>query len=110
MDQPLAIDAFGALAHEARIAVFRLLVQRGPDGTPAMELGRLLDLKPSTLSGHLGVLKRAGLVTTRRRHREILYAPDLGAVNALVTFLLQDCCGGDDAACVGIDVAGLCKG
>lgn len=105
MDQPLAIDAFGALAHEARLAVFRLLVQRGPGGTPAMEAGRALDLKPSTLSGHLAVLKRAGLVTTERRHREILYAPNLSAVNDLVHFLLQDCCGGDASACAGIDIA-----
>ncbi|WP_428926539.1 ArsR/SmtB family transcription factor [Marinibacterium sp. SX1] len=105
MDQTLAIDAFAALAHETRLSVFRLLVQRGPSGTPAMEVGRLLDLKPSTLSGHLSALKRAGLVTAERKHREILYAPNLGAVNGLVTFLLQDCCGGDATACAGLVVA-----
>lgn len=105
MDQTLAIDAFAALAHETRLSVFRLLVQRGPSGTPAMEVGRLLDLKPSTLSGHLSALKRAGLVTAERKHREILYAPNFGAVNGLVTFLLQDCCGGDATACAGLVVA-----
>ncbi|WP_163849125.1 ArsR/SmtB family transcription factor [Pseudooceanicola aestuarii] len=102
MDQPVAIDALSALAHDTRLAIFRLLVQRGPEGTPAMEVGRLLDLKPSTLSGHLGTLKRARLVTTERQHREVLYAPNFEAVNGLVRFLLQDCCCGDAAACAGV--------
>ncbi|MFW8595021.1 ArsR/SmtB family transcription factor [Cribrihabitans neustonicus] len=102
LDQPGAIDAFGALAHDTRLSVFRLLVQRGPAGTPAMEIGRQLGLKPSTVSGHLSVLKRAGLVTSRRNHREILYAPHFAAVNGLVRFLLQDCCGGQAAACAGL--------
>ncbi|KUP94669.1 ArsR/SmtB family transcription factor [Tritonibacter horizontis] len=102
MDQPSAIDAFGALAHDTRLEIFRLLVQRGPTGTPAMEVGRLLDIKPSTLSGHLATLKRAGLVSTERHHREIQYAPRFDAVNGLVRFLLKDCCGGDASACAGI--------
>ena len=102
MDQPSAIDAFSALAHDTRLEIFRLLVQRGPKGTPAMEVGRLLDIKPSTLSGHLATLKRAGLVSTERQHREIQYAPRFDAVNGLVRFLLQDCCGGDESACAGI--------
>jgi DNA-binding transcriptional ArsR family regulator len=102
MNQALAIDAFGALAHDTRLSVFRLLVRRGPQGTPAMEVGRMLDLKPSTLSGHLAALKRAGLVTAERNHREILYAPNFDTVNGLVTFLLRDCCGGDEMACAGI--------
>ncbi|EAQ04127.1 transcriptional regulator, ArsR family protein [Pseudooceanicola batsensis HTCC2597] len=102
MDQSYAIDAFGALAHDTRLQIFRLLVQRGPAGTPAMEVGRLLDLKPSTLSGHLATLKRAGLVQAERQHREVLYAPRLQTVNGLVRFLLEDCCGGDEAACAGL--------
>ena len=104
MDQPSAIDAFSALAHDTRLEIFRLLVQRGPKGTPAMEVGRLLDIKPSTLSGHLATLKRAGLVSTERQHREIQYAPRFDAVNGLVRFLLQDCCGGDENACADIDL------
>ena len=102
MDQPFATDAFSALAHDTRLEIFRLLVQRGPAGTPAMEVGRLLNIKPSTLSGHLATLKRAGLVSTERHHREIQYAPRFDAVNALVRFLLKDCCGGDESACAGI--------
>ncbi|SIN76676.1 ArsR/SmtB family transcription factor [Vannielia litorea] len=102
MDQPAAIDAFSALAHDTRLQIFRLLVQRGPKGTPAMEIGRLLDIKPSTLSGHLATLKRAGLVNAQRQHREIQYAPRFDAVNGLVRFLLEDCCGGDEDACAGV--------
>ena len=101
MNQTLAIDAFGALAHDTRLSIFRLLVQRGPEGTPAMEVGRLLDLKPSTVSGHLATLKRAGLVSAERHHREVQYAPRLDSVNELVRFLLEDCCGGDESACAG---------
>ncbi|MBK5924686.1 helix-turn-helix transcriptional regulator [Rhodovulum sulfidophilum] len=104
MNQSHAIDAFGALAHDTRLQIFRLLVQRGPMGTPAMEVGRLLDLKPSTLSGHLATLKRAGLVETERQHREVLYSPRFDAVNGLVRFLLEDCCGGDEDACAGLEL------
>ena len=105
MDQSFAIDAFGALAHDTRLRIFRLLVQRGPGGTPAMEVGRILDLKPSTLSGHLATLKRAGLVSTERQHREVRYAPRFDAVNGLVRFLLEDCCGGDKNACAGLTLS-----
>ena len=102
MEQPDALEAFAALAHEARLQIFRLLVQRGPEGTPAMEVGRLLELKPSTVSGHLAVLKRAGLVSAERQHRVIQYAPRFDAVNGLVRFLLEDCCDGDESACSGL--------
>jgi DNA-binding transcriptional ArsR family regulator len=102
MNQTCALLALDALSHETRLAVFRLLVQRGPDPTPAMEVGRLLDLKPSTVSGHLSALRKAGLVSTARAHREVRYAPRLEVINDLVRFLLQDCCGGDEAACAGL--------
>ncbi|WP_418595748.1 ArsR/SmtB family transcription factor [Ponticoccus sp. (in: a-proteobacteria)] len=104
MDQNDAVDAFGALAHDTRLQIFRLLVQRGPKGTPAMEVGRQLDLRPSTLSGHLATLKRAGLVQTERQHREVLYSPRFDAVNGLVRFLIEDCCGGDQGMCAGIEL------
>ncbi|MCA0920674.1 ArsR/SmtB family transcription factor [Pseudooceanicola nanhaiensis] len=99
MKQEDAIDAFSALAHETRLAVFRLLVREGPEGVPALEIARRLAVKPSTLSGHLGILKRAELVTATRRQKEILYAPNFASVDLLVRFLLQDCCGGDATAC-----------
>lgn len=99
MNDPRAIDAFAALAHETRLGVFRMLVREAPAGVPALEIARRLDARPSTLSGHLSVLRRSGLVTATRRQREILYAVDFNAVGSLVTFLLADCCGGNPETC-----------
>ncbi len=94
MDQGIAIEAFAALAQSTRMSVFRLLVRAGPESLPVGEIGRQLDIVPSTLSGHLAILKRAGLVTAERHQREIHYAADLNAVNDLIGFLLADCCEG----------------
>ncbi|MDA7424397.1 ArsR/SmtB family transcription factor [Thalassococcus lentus] len=100
MEHPQAIDMFAALAHPTRLAVFRLLVGAGPDGLPALEIGRRLDVVASTLSGHLGILKRSGVLTATRHAREIHYAANLSAMNDLVGFLLADCCGGKLENCV----------
>ena len=94
MDQEIAIDAFAALAHPTRLAVFRLLVRRVPEGVPALTIAEHVQAKPSTLSGHLAILKRAGLLTSVRHQREIRYAANLEAINSLVGFLLADCCDG----------------
>lgn len=99
MDQTSAIDAFAALAHPTRLSVFKLLVQRVPDAMPALTIAEQLDAKPSTLSGHLSVLKRAGLLSSTRHQREIRYAARMETVNALVGFLLSDCCGGKIQNC-----------
>lgn len=92
MDQDTAIEAFGALAQESRMAIFRLLVRIGLGGLPAGEIGRRLNIVPSTLSGHLAVLKRAGMLRATRHQREVHYAANLTMVNDLVCFLLADCC------------------
>jgi ArsR family transcriptional regulator len=94
MDQKIAIDAFAALAQPSRMGIFRLLVRTGPEGLHASEISRRLDVIPSTLSGHLSVLKRAGLLVARRKQREIHYAANLAVVNDLIGFLLADCCDG----------------
>ncbi len=94
MDEDIAIEAFAALAQSSRMAIFRLLVRAGPDGLQVSEIGRRLGILPSTLSGHLSVLKRAGLLKARRHRREIHYSANLEVVNALVGFLLADCCDG----------------
>ena len=94
MDQDAAIEAFGALAQSSRMEIFRLLVRVGPEGLQVSEIGRRLGIVPSTLSGHLAVLRRAGLLRARRHKREIHYAANLEAVNALVGFLLSQCCEG----------------
>ena len=99
MDQNSAIDAFAALAHPTRLAVFRLLVRRVPEGVPSLTIAQHLNAKPSTLSGHLAILKRSGLLTSVRHQREIRYAANVASINALVGFLLADCCGGQVRNC-----------
>ncbi len=99
MDESTALDVFAALAQPTRISVFRLLVRESPSGLPALEIARRLDVVPSTLSGHLATLKRSGILTATRHQKEIHYAANLSAVNALVAFLLADCCGGKTANC-----------
>jgi DNA-binding transcriptional ArsR family regulator len=105
MDQETAIDVFAALAQPTRLAVFRLLVAHGPDGLPVLEIGRRLAVVPSTLSGHLSILRRAGILKATRHQREIHYAANLIAVNDLIRFLLSDCCGGRIDHCA--DILGL---
>lgn len=102
MDQTSAIDVFAALAQPTRISVFRLLVKVGPKGLPALEISRRLDVVPSTLSGHLSVLKRSSILTATRHQREIHYAANLAAVRELIQFLLSDCCGGKIDNCANI--------
>ena len=94
MDQDSALAAFAALAHPTRLAVFRLCVQAAPEGLPALRIAERIGVKPSTLSGHLAILSRAELLDSTRHQREIRYRAQLASVNALVGFLLQDCCGG----------------
>ncbi|MYJ71155.1 MAG: winged helix-turn-helix transcriptional regulator [Rhodospirillaceae bacterium] len=92
-----ATEAFAALSQETRLAAFRLLVRAGPAGLPAGEIARALGAAPSTLSTHLGLLQRAGLVTSERRSRRIVYRADFDGVGALMKFLMEDCCKGHPA-------------
>jgi len=94
MEITTATDAFAALSQETRLAAFRLLVRAGPAGLPAGEIARMLGTAPSTLSTHLGLLQRAGLVSSERRSRRIVYRADFGGVGALIRFLMKDCCKG----------------
>lgn len=87
-----AIHALGALAQEQRLALFRLLVQAGDEGMPAGAIAETLGVPNSSLSFHLGQLSRAGLVRQERQHRSILYRADYAAMNALVGYLLENCC------------------
>lgn len=97
MDASTAVGALGALAQEHRLAVFRLLVQAGDEGLAAGAVALALGIPNSSLSFHLGQLTRAGLVRQERRHRSIIYRADYAAMNALVGYLMENCCGG--AAC-----------
>ena len=89
-----ASSALGALGHEHRLAAYRLLVQRGPDGLAAGVLAEKLAMPPSSLTFHLQQLLHAGLITQRRLGRQIFYAADFAAMNTLISYLTENCCGG----------------
>jgi ArsR family transcriptional regulator, arsenate/arsenite/antimonite-responsive transcriptional repressor len=93
------IDALGALAHEHRLAIYRLLVQRGPEGLPAGAIGERVGLVPSSLTFHLQNLQRAGLIAQRRESRQLFYSADFAVMNGLVGYLTENCCGNSGTAC-----------
>jgi DNA-binding transcriptional ArsR family regulator len=101
------IDALGSLAQETRLAIFRLLVQEGPEGLPAGVIATTLGVPNATLSFHLNHLSHAGLLESRRAGRSIVYAIRVEGVRGLVGFLVQDCCGGKPELC-GLPVAPCC--
>ena len=88
------ITALAALAQETRIDIFRLLVQKGPAGLPAGAIGKRLKQPSPTLSFHLNQLRFAGLVTSRRVSRSIIYAANFAAMNDVIGYLTENCCGG----------------
>ena len=88
------VDALVALAHSHRLVAFRALVAAGPCGMAAGDLARAVGLAPSALSFHLAHLSRAGLVSCARDGRRLIYAADFSAMNALVAYLTENCCGG----------------
>jgi ArsR family transcriptional regulator len=94
-----AIAALAALAQNTRLETFRLLVRREPDGVPAGELARLMEVPQNTMSAHLAVLARAGLVRGDRQSRSIIYRADLARFREVVLFLLKDCCDGRPDVC-----------
>lgn len=94
MDADWVVRALGALAQEHRLAVFRLLVQAGSDGMPAGALAEALGVPASSMSFHLAQLANAGLATQRRQSRSIIYCADYAAMNGLMAYLTENCCGG----------------
>ena len=98
MDASAAIGALGALAQEHRLALFRLLVQAGGDGMAAGAIAGALGIPNSSLSFHLAHLTRAGLIRQERQSRSLIYRADYAAMNALVAFLTENCCGGASCA------------
>ena len=99
MESNETIDALAALAQPTRLEAFRLLVRREPEGLPAGEIARLLAVPQNTLSAHLAILSRAGLVKGERQSRSIVYRADLTRLGAVLTFLLKDCCDGRPEIC-----------
>ncbi len=100
METKAVIIALAALAQETRLAIFRLLVQQGPEGLAAGKIGEALELAPATLSFHLKELSRAGLLDARQEGRSIIYSTNFAAMNGVVGFLTENCCGGEPCATV----------
>jgi DNA-binding transcriptional ArsR family regulator len=99
MKQKEALAALAALAQDTRLSVFRHLVVAGPEGAAAGEIAGALDVAPPTLSFHLKELEQAGLVTSRRESRSIIYAANYERMRALLSFLMEDCCRGNPEVC-----------
>jgi len=99
MELGAASTCLSALAYPARLQIFRLLVAAGPMGLAAGEIARRLDTPPSSLSANLTVLANAGLARARRQGRSIVYSAEYDRMQALLGFLVEDCCGGSPEIC-----------
>jgi ArsR family transcriptional regulator, arsenate/arsenite/antimonite-responsive transcriptional repressor len=94
-----AVRSLGALAHEHRLAIYRLLIKQGPAGLPAGTVGNQVGLTPSSLTFHLQALQHAGLIKHARLGRQLFYSADFSAMNDLVGYLTDECCV-ESAVCV----------
>jgi DNA-binding transcriptional ArsR family regulator len=104
METQNAVVALEALAQPSRLGIFRRLVAAGPPGMPAGRIAEDMGLPAATLSFHLSQLKHAGLIAFRRDGRSLIYSANFAAMNQLVGFLTDNCCGGDHAACAPLPV------
>lgn len=98
MDTKNALAALSAVAQESRLAIYRLLIQSGPEGLAASRIGEQLGIPASSLSFHLKELSHANLVTPKQEGRFVIYAANFTTMNALVSFLTENCCFGQ-ASC-----------
>ena len=94
MDTKAVLTALAALAQESRLAVFRLLIQAGPAGMAASKIAEQLAIAPSSLSFHLKELSHAGLLASKQDGRFVIYTANVDAMNGLIGFLTENCCGG----------------
>jgi ArsR family transcriptional regulator, arsenate/arsenite/antimonite-responsive transcriptional repressor len=99
MKTPRVIGALNALAHEHRLAIYRLLVEHGPNGMAAGLIGERIGLLPSSLTFHLQNLQRAGLITQQRLSRQLIYSADFDVMNGLVGYLTENCCAASGENC-----------
>jgi ArsR family transcriptional regulator len=93
------VKALSALAQPTRLAVYRALVARGPEGMAAGQLADKLKVSPATLSFHFRTLSHAGLIVSRQEGRFIYYAANYAAMNGMLAYLTENCCGGNADAC-----------
>ena len=106
MEANTAIKRLAALAQDSRLRVFRLLIKAGPAGVPAGEIARALEITPNTLSAQLTILANAGLVSSRRDGRSIIYTAGYGGMRELLVYLMEDCCQGRPEICSPLAAAG----
>jgi ArsR family transcriptional regulator len=99
MESTDVVASLGALAHQHRLAIYRLLVEQGPAGLPAGQIGERIGLVPSSLTFHLQALQHAGLVGVVRVSRQLIYSADFGVMNELVGYLTENCCSASGSAC-----------
>jgi ArsR family transcriptional regulator len=95
MESKAVISALTALAQESRLAIFRLLVQTGPEGLPATQIAEQLGIPPSSLSFHLKELTHASMVIQKKAGRSLIYSANFETMNGLLGFLTENCCGGN---------------
>jgi DNA-binding transcriptional ArsR family regulator len=94
-----ALEAFGALSQSTRLEIFRLLIKAGNGGVPAGEIADAVGARQNTVSSHLAILTRAGLIASQREGRIIRYSASYKTAGDLIAFLLEDCCGGSPEVC-----------
>lgn len=99
MDKKDTISKLAALAQETRLSAFRLLVSASPDGKNAGEIARRCKVPHNTMSTHLAILERAGLIDSEKQGREVIYSADISGLRSLVDFIAKDCCGGRPEIC-----------
>ena len=99
MDRRQAVVSLAALAHEQRLAIFRLLVKTGPSGMPAGDIAESIGATPTAASFHLKELDRAGLIHATRMGRYVRYAVHVEGMRQLLTYLTEDCCQGQPELC-----------
>lgn len=109
MELRTAVQALSALGQDSRLRVFRLLVKCGPDGMPAGDIAEQLNVPTNTMSSHLAVLSRAGLIASRKQGRSVIYGVDVEGTRKLLAFLVEDCCQGKPKVCQPLIAAALAE-
>jgi ArsR family transcriptional regulator, arsenate/arsenite/antimonite-responsive transcriptional repressor len=104
MKAPQVIGALAALAHDYRLAIYRLLIEQGTQGLSAGAIGERVGLQPSSLTFHLQSLHRAGLIEQTRVSRHLIYSADYSAMNELVGYLTDNCCAASGGSCAPVQM------
>lgn len=99
LDQSTSLECFKALSQETRLDVFRLLIKAGEVGMQAGEIADKLNVRQNTMSSNLAILARTNLITSNREGRAIRYKANYAQIRALLSYLMQDCCGGNEEIC-----------